>query len=180
MLDKLTPKARVFARGFVTHMLTNITDPSIGVALRKCQDAGNAAIIDQEETISVPYISKLTNQLEASGAIIKVRRGKHFHVVPGAPSVWADTIAKIEEGYGETMEELVSDEVVQARSTIIDYMKHNLGVVIDSARPLDRVRYQVLIEKFKAGKLKMAFYDADCRAMIADPDTNVHKLHELP
>lgn len=177
--DTLSPKARVFARGFIDYMLIHTKDPALGTPLRKAQDAGLKALTDEDETISVPYISKLTVMLENQGLIIKVRRGKSFAVVQGAPSVWSSFVELLESGWGSSLDEAIPDEVVQARSEVLDFMNERGAIIITKANLVSKPQYQLLNEKFNAGEYDMAFVKRTHNLSVSDPKTNMRRVSEL-
>lgn len=161
----LSPKAAIFARGFVEHLATS---PIGSLPLRKCQDHGVAALADAGETISVPYISKLTVALENLQLVTKQKAGKHYMAYKGDPLVWDSFILLLEGDFGTSMEASIPDEVVAERSKILDFMGEHCAVRITESEPLSKPMYQVLMEKFRAGKLDMVFVDTDRKMLFKD------------
>lgn len=179
VFTQLSPKARVFSRGFIEYVDAHMTSKTKGVPLRKAQDAGVQALKELGAAISVPYISKLTAQLENTGVIIKEREGKSFRVFPGSPSVWKTLTELIEDGFGSSMEEAIPDEVIRDRSMVLDFMNDRGAVMITQANPVSKPQYHLLMEKFKSEEYDLVFVKKTHTVFISDPKTNMRRASEL-
>lgn len=169
-----SPKAQVFARGFAEY-----AELGMPAKLRDCQNAGADAIRELGEQLSVPYISKLTKNLEALGVVEKVRVGRGFVVHPGPK--WQDFIDFLPtSSFGLSLEVTLPDEDVIERSGMIDYLTGHDGVRISNSRPLPKAGYRVLIERFKEGKLDMVFVKSDSKVFVSDRLTNTRRIDEYP
>ena len=158
-LDRLSGKAAVFVRGFIEHVSrTNVQNRDI--ALRPTQAAGMSAVEELGDTISVPYVSKLTKLLETADVIYKNRKGKGYIVIPGNNFTEMTDLLH-NSGWGRTIEREASEDDIRMRSAILDHMTDVGHVRIEAENPIDKRAYQVLIDKFKQGHYDMVFVDRD-------------------
>lgn len=171
-LNHLSGKAAVWVRGFVSHALSHGAGE---VKLRPAQKAGMDAVEELGETISVPYVSKLTKLLEEANVVTKTRKGKGYVITPGENLNQMGEHLHDSE-WGSTIEREDSDDTIRMRSAILDHMTDVGSVRIEAERPLDKRAYQVLIDKFKAGKYDMVFVDRDVplRMVEDDGETGYH------
>lgn len=153
-LERLSGKAAVWVRGFIEHASSQ-TGPG-DVKLRPAQKAGMDAVEELGETISIPYISKLTKQLETSGVVIKARKGKGYVITSGENF---NQVAEhlFDTAWGSTIEKEATEDDIRMRSAIIDHMNDTDHIRIEAENPIDKRAYQVLIDKFKAGQYDMVF-----------------------
>jgi hypothetical protein len=161
LLQPLSGKAAVFVRGFIDHVADQ---PGYTAKLRKAQDAGVLAVTELGETISIPYVSKLTKLLEAADVIDKSRKGKGYEVAKA--DKFLETLRHLnDEAWGMTIEREDSPEVISLRSKFLDHMSREGIVRITPDAPLPKAAYQVAIDKFKSGQYDMVFvekkYDLD-------------------
>jgi len=163
-LKNLEGKAAVFVRGLMD-FVESVKDPE-GVHLRHAQDAGMAAVIEADEVISVPYISKLTVLLQACRVVRKERRGKKYMLFPDL-----NYIAFVEHmekyNYGISLEKGESMDRVIARSKFLDFMQENPGVRIARDNTLDKAAYQIAMDKFKRGEYDMVFVKREYQTILA-------------
>jgi hypothetical protein len=166
----LTGKAAVFVRGLLNHIeIESKTD----LPLRPAQKAGMDAVEELGETISIPYISKLTKVLETADVITKHRKGKGY--VLNKDLNFEDTITFLTESdFGMTVEKEASEDDIRMRSAIIDHMNDVGHVRIEAEHPVDKRAYQVLIDKFKAGKYDMVFVDRDIQLVEPNEHPDEH------
>lgn len=158
-LDRLSGKAAVFVRGFIEHVSrTNVQNRDI--ALRPTQAAGMSAVEELGDTISVPYVSKLTKLLETADVIYKNRKGKGYIVIPASNFTEMSDLLH-NSGWGRTIEREASEDDIRMRSAILDHMNDVGHVRIEAENPIDKRAYQVLIDKFKQGQYDMVFVDRD-------------------
>lgn len=169
-LQNLSGKAAVFVRGVIQHL--DNQEPPIDMKLRPTQKAGMDAVEALGESISVPYVSKLTKLLETSGVVNKIRKGKGY--VLNKDLKFEDVADYLEDSFqwGTSIEREDSEDTVRMRSAMLDHMTDVGSVRIEAEAPLDKVAYQVLIDKFKAGKYDMVFVQRD-EALFHDHGYNV-------
>jgi hypothetical protein len=158
-LQTLDGKAAVFVRGFMDHLVDNgLEQADDGLPMRKAQEAGQAAVEELGEEISIPYISKLSVLLQDCKVVYKERRGKKFMLFPGVEfDPFYDFIT--ERSYGTSMTKELPMDQVMARSAFIDHMRDIGYWRITVEEPLSKAAYQVAIDKFKAGDYDMVFID---------------------
>lgn len=162
-LKTLSGKAAVFVRGILTYLDNDRVD----IPLRRAQEMGMAAVEELGSTISVPYISKLTKVLETLGVVDKERKGKGYAINRGkAYDRYARVIFNSE--YGQVIEGEASADDIRMRSAMLDHMTDIGSVRIEADHPLDKVAYQVLVEKFKQGKYDMVFVQRDVVLRMED------------
>lgn len=162
-LKQLDGKAAVFVRGMIDFIEAH---PLPDIPLRGAQDAGLNAVIEQDETISVPYISKLSVLLQQGRIISKQRKGKGFTVLR---DIYFAEFREymIGRNYGESLLREESMERVVARSQFLDFMNENPGVRISKDSPIDKAAYQVAIDKFKRGDYDMIFVKREYQTLLA-------------
>lgn len=155
-MTTLSGKAAVFVRGMVEF----VDQRGDGTKLRDAQKAGMDAVEALGETISIPYVSKLSKTLQTSDILKKERKGKGYIVTRG--DVFNDFIQYLAESdYGVGVEPEVSEGDIRMRSAMLDHMTDVGHVRIEAEHPLDKRAYQVLIDKFKAGQYDMVFVHRD-------------------
>lgn len=138
--------AALFFRGFIGAMEGK---------LRECQEAGKGLVEEFGFTISVPYISKLSKQLEAEGVMIKHKEGKHYVVRAGDNYQAMMDFMDSHERWGNTDGK---EEEYRLRSKVID------GGYFIRANREDRIphkAFQVLYQAVQEGKIEMMFYPTD-------------------
>lgn len=165
-LDRLSGKAAVFVRGLIQYL--DKQSPSIDMKLRPAQKAGMDAVEALGETISVPYVSKLTKLLETSGVVNKIRKGKGYVL---NRDIQFEAVADyLEESFqwGTTIEREDSEDTIRIRSEFLDLMGQKKAVRITNESPLSKVAYQVAIDKFKSGKYDMVFVDRTIDLNVMD------------
>lgn len=159
-ITNLGGKAAVFVRGFIEFCDTYPQTDDSGIPMRKAQEAGQSAVQELGEEISIPYISKLTNLLIASSVLIRERVGKHYRVTGAMNYPWL--IEYLENtGWGRSMTTELPIEAIQARSALLDHMAFYGAVRIQADEPLDKAAYQVAYDKFKSGQYDMVFVERD-------------------
>lgn len=159
-VTNLAGKAAVFVRGFIEFCDTFPQDDDGGIPMRKAQEAGLAAVEELGEEISIPYVSKLTNLLIATGVIRRERLGRKYQVWGDSNYPWL--VDHLENStWGQTMTAELPMEQVKARSEFLDHMNGNGFVRITNDNPLPKAAYQVAIDKFKAGDYDMVFVQRD-------------------
>ena len=158
-LQTLDGKAAVFVRGMMDHLTDNALEAQDdGLPMRKAQEAGQAAVKELGEEISIPYISKLSVLLQDCNVLYKERRGKKFMLFPGVEyEPFADFI--VDKGYGLSMTKELPMDQVMMRSAFLDHMKEMGWWRITIEEPLSKAAYQVAMEKFKSGDFDMVFID---------------------
>lgn len=162
----LNGKSAVFVRGFVEHLM----EPGADAKLRKAQEAGQSAVLELGEDISVQYISKMSKLLQEEGIVTKTREGRHFHLSPGRNLHPFVQFLENNAAWGTSTKRELTETQITARSEFLDEMK-NVGLVrIEANDPLDKAAYQVAQEKFKSGDYDMVFIRADLR--ISEVDSN--------
>lgn len=174
-LNHLSGKAAAFVRGFLTHLADS---PGYESTLRKAQDAGVRYVEELGETISIPYVSKLTKQLESSGVVDKVRKGRHYKVAGHMDNPTFITMLRVlETEWGTTIEAEDSPVTIAVRSLFLDHMSDNGAVRISKDNPLPKAAYQVAIDKFKSGQYDMVFIESDRTPYAADKKTNMRRVY---
>lgn len=163
-LRHLSGKAAVFVRGFIEHVFDQ---PAYTAKLRKAQDAGVRGVTELGDTISIPYVSKLTKLLETSGVVEKTRKGKGYEVTKGERFFDLAKYLKDSE-WGQMLEREDSAETISARSEFLDLMGQKKAVRITQDKPLPKAAYQVAIDKFKSGKYDMVFVDRTIDLNVMD------------
>lgn len=165
-LSHLSGKAAVFVRGFMQHLADA---PGYEAPLRKAQDSGVREVEALGETISIPYVSKLTKLLETSGVVEKVRKGRNYRVSGHKDNgVFLQMLQVLETEWGTIIQDEASEESILMRSAMLDHMTDVGSVRIEAEAPLNKVAYQVLIDKFKQGKYDMVFVDRDVVLRMED------------
>lgn len=174
-LNHLSGKAAVFVRAVMQYV--DRQDRPIDLPLRATQKAGMDAVEALGETISVPYVSKLTKGLETAEAITKTRKGKGFVVNKG--SRFENFANYLEDNFewGTQIEREDSAETISVRSQFLDGMKANRGIRISKDNPLPKAAYQVAIDKFKAGEYDMVFVPSTIDLNVVDYGDQVGWLH---
>lgn len=160
-LQTLDGKAAIFVRGMMDYLVDNgINQVDDGLPMRKAQEAGQQAVKDLGEDISVPYISKLSQLLQECQVFYKERRGKKFMLFPG---IEFDPFYEFitEKSYGTSMTKELPIDQVMARSAFLDHMKEMGWWRITIEEPLTKAAYQVAMEKFKSGDYDMVFIDRE-------------------
>lgn len=153
----LNGKSAVFIRGFMEYLLEPGNDPK----LRKAQEAGQQAVAELGDEISVQYISKMSKLLQEENIINKTREGRHFTTTPGKNLHPFMQFLEDNPTWGTSLKRELSEDQITARSQFLDEMK-NIGLVrIEADHPLDKAAYAVAQEKFKAGDYDMVFIRAD-------------------
>lgn len=166
-ITNLGGKAAVFVRGFIEFCDTYPQTDDSGIPMRKAQEAGQAAVQELGEEISIPYISKLTNLLIACDVLVRERKGKHYRVKGAMNYPWL--IEYLENnGWGQGMTTELPIDQIQARSRLLDRMNDHGFVRIQADAPLEKAAYQVAIDKFKSGDYDMVFVERD---LTFDVDT---------
>jgi len=177
-LQTLDGKAAVFVRGMMDHLTDNALEAQDdGLPMRKAQEAGQAAVKELGEEISIPYISKLSVLLQECNVLYKERRGKKFMLFPGVEyEPFADFI--VDKGYGLSMTRELPMEQVKARSEFLEWMKDMGAVRIQADEPLEKAAYQIAIDKFKAGDYDMVFVRRDTPLINDRRGYRVERLNE--
>jgi hypothetical protein len=157
-ISVLNGKAAVFVRGLIEHI--DAHPAGVDIPLRPAQKAGMDDVEGLGDTISIPYVSKLTKVLEDADVITKHRKGKGY--VLNKDLNFEDMADFLTEAtFGMTIERETSDEDIQSRSEFLDNMKEHGAVRISKDRPLAKPAYQLAVEKFKAGEYDMIFIQKD-------------------
>jgi DNA-binding IscR family transcriptional regulator len=175
LLQPLSGKAAVFVRGMIHYVCSH--EPARDIPLRKAQAAGMAAVDELGETISVPYVSKLTKLLESADIVTKARKGKGYVLnLPSDTTALDQVIDHMGSEWGTMIEKEASEATIRMRSAMIDHMTDVGHVRIEAEEPIDKVAYQVLIEKFKAGQYDMVFVHRDM-GLIDESNYPVNTIH---
>lgn len=157
-ITSLNGKSSVFIRGFIEYCLDPGTPTPL---LRKAQEAGQAAVNEHGEEISVQYISKLSKLLQEEQVVFKSRAGRSFELFPARNLTSLGEYLTKNPTWGTSTKRELTDEQISARSQFLDDMATHGHVRIQSDQPLDKAAYQVAIDKFKQGKYDMIFIDAN-------------------
>lgn len=173
-LNHLSGKAAVWVRGFTEHVARTAVQKD-DIKLRPAQKAGMAAVEELGDTISIPYISKLTKLLEEARVITKSRKGKGYVIVKD--DRFEDVLAELHNsGWGREIQKEASEDDIRMRSAMLDHMTDVGHVRIEAEAPLDKRAYQVLIDKFKQGQYDMVFVDRDM-GLIDESNYPVNTIH---
>lgn len=171
-IQQLDGKAAVFVRGMLDFIEAH---PLPEIPLRKAQEAGQHAVEELEETISVPYISKLSVLLQQARIIRKERRGQKFIVFR---DIHYSVFRIYMEGksYGESLTKELPIDQVMLRSAFIDHMQERGSVRISIDKPLAKAAYQVAMDKFKRGEYDMVFIKREYQTILAvDHDKGIEE-----
>jgi hypothetical protein len=171
-LATLDGKAAVFIRGMMNFIQAH---PLPEAPLRGAQDAGKAAVEELDETISIPYISKLSVLLQQARVISKERRGQKFIVLRDI--YFHDFREHMElKNYGESVEKEETMDRVVARSQFLDFMQANPGIRISKDNTIDKAAYQVAYDKFKRGDYDLIFVKREYTTILAvNPDEGIEE-----
>lgn len=165
-VTSLNGKSAVFIRGFIEYLM----EPGNETKLRKAQEAGQQAVIELNEDISVQYISKMSKLLQEEGIVSKSREGRHFMLSPGKNLHPFNQFLEDNPTWGTSTKRELNEDQISARSEFLDTMK-NVGLIrIEASDPLDKAAYAVAQEKFKAGDYDMVFIRSDLH--ISEIDSN--------
>jgi hypothetical protein len=155
---KMTGKAAVFARGFMSVFGQN-------VPLRECQDAGKALVEELGEEISVAYISNLSRDMHKDGIFSKRKVGRRYFLKSADfTNDFIDFLAENPEWGNDVIPDSMLE--VQQRTDIIDFLDENHSVLIHHKRQMSKASYAVLQKRFKAGQLMMAFIEPGGKAGV--------------
>lgn len=157
------------AAAFVRAMVIAVDEAPAQVAkLRKVQEQGVESVEDLGGEISVPYISKLSAMLYASGVVEKTRSGRSFLVAPG-PNFNEFTSFLYSGDYGTSLDTSLNMDEITKRSQFLDHMNEHGAVRIAHDQPLTKAAYSLAREKFNEGEYEMAFVKHDWWLEVTEP-----------
>lgn len=141
----LTGIGAIFARGFMEMYATQER------RLRECQEAGQALVEELEETISVPYISKISRLLVEAGIVGRTKVGRKFYVTDGINL--KDFLDFLEEDpdYGTRMRGTQDDD--RARLVVFDHLEEHGSVRSTGEQRIPKAAYKALMKKVMSGEL---------------------------
>lgn len=135
----------IFARGFMEMYATKER------RLRECQEAGMAAVVELGETISVPYISKISRMLVEAGIVGREKVGRKFYVTD-APHL-NDFLDFLEESadYGTRMRGTQDDD--RARLAVFEHLEEHGSVRSTGEQRIPKAAYKMLMQQVQSGEL---------------------------
>jgi hypothetical protein len=169
-VQNLSGMSAIFARGFITCYIDGAE------RLRECQEAGLAAVKEFETDISVSYISTLTRKLRAAGVIIQEKRGRSFYLSDG-PNIdeFLEFIGDNPD-YGTRLTGTEDEDTVRAQA--YGHLEEHGAILSRIDNQIPKAAYKMLIKKFQAGELNLAFIKADLPAGVKYNGTT-HKIEVL-
>lgn len=167
-IEGLSGKGAVFVRNFMETFLDGDN------SLRRCQEAGKLAIEEQEDTVSVPYISKLSKMLVTSRVVGRKKTGRHYVVTDSTFTKDFQTFLAEHPFWGDKVG--AREEEPLERMVLLNHLEKYNSVRSTAANRIPKAAYRLMMEKVNKGEYDMVFVPAGWRTRTVDDDGVVFKV----
>lgn len=145
-------------------------------ALRVCQEAGLAAVIDFKSTgLAVSYISKLSRELKNAGVVLGFKRGQKHFLMDGPNLEEFMSFLQGDVDYGTRLAGNHQQDMVRHRAMQI-LEDHGAIMALRPNSPIPTAAYGLLQQKVNAGELILAFIKPEVEAAGVKYKGKTHKI----